>query len=190
MGLRGLWQGHRPLCSDPQWFAELVGLSVQVQQARNSPCSWISPFPWESAQESSASLVHLDCRCPCLSVCGGCHCNRQRGRSSELDERLGCCEGSLLLVPVRVLAYTVCFSLRPGLPPLSPNCPCRCAHCQLCAHPNVLLPLLILAAQVCFVSPLTCIARSPLELLTAFRCPRCPASCGTLLLPILSCKQT
>lgn len=138
----------------------------------------------------SASLVHLDCRCPCLTVCGGCHCNRQRGRSSELDERLGCCEGSLLLVPVRVLAYTVCFSLISGLSPLSPNCPCRCAHCQLCAHPNVLLPLLILAAQVCFVSPLTCIARSPLELLTAFQCPCCPTSCGTLLLPTLSCKQT
>lgn len=68
---------------------------------------------------------------------GGHHCSRQWGPVSERGERLGCCEGlSLVLVPVKALAYSLQFSLRCGLLPLSPNSP-------FVPHPSVLLPPLL-----------------------------------------------
>lgn len=68
---------------------------------------------------------------------GGHHCSRQWGPVSELGERLGCCEGSsLVLVPVKALACSLQFSLRCGLLPLSPNSP-------FVPHPSVLLPPLL-----------------------------------------------
>lgn len=88
----------------------------------------------------------------------------------------------------------MCFSLKSGLLPLSPNCPYSCASlsascpiqasCCLrspCANPGF-------SPRFAPIPPLTHITHSPLELLPAFPCPRCPASHGTLLLPILNCK--
>lgn len=95
-----LLQGSSVLCGACRSF--FSGSSGQKE-----PLLLDQPFPLRiHSRVVAASLEDQDCWCPCFSVCGGCHCDR--GRSSELDGRTGCCEESLLLVPIRVLAYTLC----------------------------------------------------------------------------------
>lgn len=190
--------GSRHLCSGENGAAGsaagesllLQGSSVVCRACRSfhsgssgqkQPLLLDQPFPLGiGSRVVTASLVHLDCRCPCFRVWGGCHCDRQRGRSSELGERLGCCEGSLLLVLVTALPYihSVLFPqiwAATSEPKLSLQL-CLSAiltSCCLCSS----LPPRVLSSLPTFI------AHSSLELLTAFLCPHCPPSCGNYCCP-------
>jgi len=115
VGLEALWPGgvvgRSPLLRWRSVLCRPQGPFPLGSAGQKQPLLLDQPFPLGiRAGVGAASLLHQGCACFCSRGCVGCHCKRQRGPDSELDERHGCHVG--VFFASGVCQGPVCFSFK------------------------------------------------------------------------------